>query len=70
MSKIEKAVILARGMGTRMKAQNGRENLTSEQTTIADLGIKTLMPIADGKTLLDFILESLSKAGFTEILLS
>ena len=69
MRKIEKAVILARGLGTRMKAQNGRENLNSEQAKIANLGIKALMPIIGEKTLLDFIFESLNEAGFTEICL-
>ena len=69
MTKITKAVILARGLGTRMKAQNGNETLNPEQAKIANLGIKTLMPIANGKTLLDFIFENLHSSGFTEICL-
>ena len=69
MTKITKAVILARGLGTRMKAQTGHENLNSDQAKIANLGIKTLMPMMGGKTLLDFIFESLNSSGFTEICL-
>ena len=69
MTKIEKAVILARGLGTRMRAQTGNENLNSDQAKIANLGIKTLMPMMDGKTLLDYIFESLNSSGFTEICL-
>ncbi|HMS42488.1 MAG TPA: nucleotidyltransferase family protein [Pyrinomonadaceae bacterium] len=66
---ISKAVILARGLGTRMRADFSGANLTSEQTKIASLGIKTLMPVRGDKTLVEFILENLSKAGFSEICL-
>src|SRR5215218_8576507 len=69
MGKIEKAVILARGLGTRMRAETGIAHLNAAQAKIADSGIKTLMPIANGKTLLDFIFERLSQAGFTKICL-
>jgi dTDP-glucose pyrophosphorylase len=63
---INKAVILARGLGTRMRAENKEANLDSKQSEIADLGIKALMPIYGGKTLLDLILNNLSDAGFTK----
>lgn len=69
MNKTQKAVILARGLGTRMRAQTGDLQLTSDQAKIAAQGLKTLMPIVGEKTLLDFIFENLISAGFTRICL-
>lgn len=40
--------------------------LTLEQQRFADEGIKTLIPVASGKTLLELILENLTSAGFRE----
>ena len=62
----KKAVILARGLGRRMRAENESANLNEKQAEIASQGIKALVPILGDKTLLDFIFESLSKAGFSE----
>lgn len=64
-----KAVILARGLGRRMRAENESADLSEKQTEIASKGIKTLVPILGDKTLLDFIFESLSAAGFSEFCL-
>ncbi len=64
-----KAVILARGLGKRLRAGHEQIRLGSKQTEIAAQGIKTLMPIVGDKTLLDFIFESLAKAGFSEMCL-
>lgn len=64
-----KAVILARGLGTRMRAEDSDVVLGAEQAAIAKAGIKTLVPIAGDKTLLDFIFENLTAAGFTKICL-
>lgn len=69
MSKLKKAVILARGLGTRMRAKTDGSNLSSEQKRFADAGIKTLVPVFEGKTLLDFIFENLASAGFSQICL-
>lgn len=66
---IRKAVILARGLGKRMREENQAANLDEKQAEIATQGIKTLMPIVGEKTLLDFIFESLSEAGFDEFCL-
>jgi glucose-1-phosphate thymidylyltransferase len=65
----EKAVILARGLGKRMRAENESVKLDEQQTRIAAQGIKALMPIVGERTLLDFIFESLSQAGFSEFCL-
>lgn len=64
-----KAVILARGLGTRMRSVSPLTNLTAEQERIADAGTKTLIPIARGITLLDLIVANLREAGFSEICL-
>ena len=70
MSKLpQKAVILARGLGTRMRAEAAGVDLTPEQERIASAGIKALVPVANGKTLLELIVENLSAAGFTDICL-
>ena len=63
-----KAVILARGLGTRMRADNGA-GLTADQERFADVGIKALIPVAGGKTLLEMIVENLESAGFCAICL-
>lgn len=69
MNENNKAVILARGLGTRMRASDNSSALDEKQAEIAAKGIKALIPIAGEKTLLDFIFESLSRAGFTKICL-
>lgn len=66
---IKKAVILARGLGKRMRAENEFAKLDEKQTEIASQGIKALIPIVGEKTLLDFIFANLSKAGFSEFCL-
>lgn len=66
---INKAVIMARGLGKRMRAENESAKLDEKQAQIASQGIKALIPIVGEKTLLDFIFENLSKAGFTEFCL-
>lgn len=66
---IKKAVILARGLGKRMRAENESAKLNEKQAEIAEKGIKALVPILGEKTLLDFALERLNQAGFTEICL-
>lgn len=62
-----KAVILARGLGTRMrKAAEGVE-LTSEQSAAADSGVKAMISV--GRPFLDHVISALADAGFTEICL-
>lgn len=65
----KKAVVLARGLGKRMRASNENIKLKSEQAQIVNLGIKTLIPIAKNRTFLDLITENLRQSGFTEICL-
>jgi Na+/proline symporter/dTDP-glucose pyrophosphorylase len=60
-----KAVILARGLGTRMRAADERVELSSEQAAAADTGIKAM--IAIDRPFLDYVLSALADAGFTEV---
>ena len=63
-----KAVILARGLGTRMrKADDTAPNLDSAQSRAADLGMKGMIPI--GRPFLDYVISALSDAGFTNVCL-
>ena len=50
-----------------MRVGQANTALTTEQTRLADAGIKTLMPIASSKTLLELILDNLSAAGFDKV---
>src|SRR5690349_19145391 len=61
-----KALILARGRGTRMQAESTSASLTPEQSAAALRGWKALMPIGRHR-FLDFILSSLADAGCVDI---
>lgn len=60
-----KAVILARGLGTRMQ-RPGDGTLSREQEAAATTGAKVMMPLAGGRPFLDFCLSALADAGFTD----
>ena len=63
---ITKAVILARGLGTRMKkAAASASGLTAEQQAAAAAGMKAMMPDASGRPFLDHCLSTLADAGVT-----
>lgn len=57
-------MILARGLGKRMRSANSSVHLESEQSRAADTGMKAMIPI--GRPFLDFVLSGLADAGFTE----
>src|SRR5512144_2670173 len=63
-----KAVIMARGLGTRMRHEDGQTNLSREQQSIAELGIKALIPIGS-RPFLDFVISGLADAGYEEVCL-
>ncbi|HEU5452222.1 MAG TPA: nucleotidyltransferase family protein [Terriglobales bacterium] len=67
MAPISKAVILARGLGTRMRAADASAALDPSQSAAADRGLKAMIPI--GRPFLDFLLSALADAGFTEVCL-
>ncbi|MFM2140782.1 MAG: hypothetical protein RLZZ25_1047 [Gemmatimonadota bacterium] len=60
------AVILARGLGTRMRAED-EVTLTPAQAAAAAAGAKGLIPIA-GHPLLDHVLSALADGGITDVI--
>ena len=62
-----KVVILARGLGTRMRKPDETAHLPSTQSAVADIGLKAMIPMAmqTGRPFLDYLLSSLADAGFT-----
>lgn len=63
---INKAVVLARGLGKRMRSAGtaAAANLDPEQARAADSGMKAMIPV--GRPFLDFVLSALADAGCTE----
>lgn len=60
---IDKAVILARGAGSRMRA-NAEVRLDPSQSAAADTGVKAMIPF--GRPFLDFVLSGSADAGFAQ----
>src|SRR5262245_39280472 len=63
-----RAVVLARGIGRRMRASDEAAALNADQQRAADAGSKAMMPIA-GHSFLDFALSSLADAGYRDVAL-
>ena len=62
-----KAVILARGLGTRMRRADVRAAVDAEQASAADAGLKGMIPI--GRPFLDYVISALADAGITDVCL-
>lgn len=58
------AVILARGLGTRMQAADPDAPLSADQARAADAGQKAMMPIG-GRPFLDYVLSAVADAGLS-----
>ena len=65
MRRVEKAVIMARGLGTRMRQTDSAAALNESQSTAADAGVKAMIPIGVGRPFLDYVLSALADAGYT-----
>jgi dTDP-glucose pyrophosphorylase len=63
-----RAVVLARGLGSRMRAADDRVSLTHGQSSAADAGRKALIPV-NGRPFLDYALSALADAGLTDVAL-
>jgi dTDP-glucose pyrophosphorylase len=64
---LTKAVILARGLGTRMRRAAVGGGLDEAQARAADAGVKGMIPI--GRPFLDFVISGLADAGLVEVCL-
>jgi len=62
----DRALVLARGLGSRMRADDPGAHLTDEQQRAAAAGLKALMPI-EGRPFLDYVLTSLAEAGVKSV---
>lgn len=60
-----KAVILARGLGKRMRRSDPSAPLANAQTSAADAGMKAMIPM--GRPFLDFVLSALADSGIREV---
>ena len=64
---MDKAVIMARGLGTRMRKDDDAAAVTAEQAAVADTGVKAMIPI--DRPFLDYVLSELAGAGYRRICL-
>ena len=64
---MDKAVILSRGLGTRMVKRNESAELDARQAAVADTGVKALIPI--DRPFLDYVLSALAEAGYKKVCL-
>lgn len=63
---VTRALILARGLGSRMRAADPQAHLTADQQQAADAGSKAMMPIA-GRPFLDYLLSSVADSGIHRV---
>ncbi len=64
---MDKAVILARGLGTRMQKSDDSAALDAAQAAAADTGVKAMIPI--GRPFLDYLVSALADAGYRQVVL-
>jgi dTDP-glucose pyrophosphorylase len=67
MGDISKAVIMARGLGTRMRKADSSVELNQGQKNAAGMGVKAMIPI--DRPFLDYVLSGLADAGYSEVCL-
>jgi len=62
---VDRAVILARGLGTRMRSEQENTRLDASQSAAADSGMKAMIPF--GRPFLDFVLSGLADAQYRNV---
>jgi glucose-1-phosphate thymidylyltransferase len=62
-----KAVILARGLGSRMRRDDAGAALSAEQASLADTGMKAMIPV--GRPFLDYVVSGLADARVADVCL-
>lgn len=67
MPDTTKAVILARGLGTRMRKAADGAAIDTRQAAVADTGVKAMIPI--GRPFLDHVLTAVADAGVRDVCL-
>ncbi len=66
-STLPSVVILARGLGTRMRKADPNALVESDQAAVADAGVKGMIPI--GRPFLDYVLGAIADAGYDRVCL-
>ncbi len=66
-STVEKVVILARGLGTRMRRQDDAATIDDQQAAMAASGVKALISV--GRPFLDYVLTVLAETGYRRVCL-
>ena len=61
-----RALILARGLGTRMRSSDPHAPLNEAQRRAADAGVKAMMPI-EGRPFLDYVISAAADAGIEAV---
>ncbi|WP_304502234.1 nucleotidyltransferase family protein [Brachybacterium sp. FME24] len=64
---VHRAVILARGLGTRMRRTDDSAQLDDKQAAVAASGVKALIDV--GRPFLDYVISVLADVGVTEVCL-
>ncbi|MFC7464979.1 nucleotidyltransferase family protein [Brachybacterium sp. GCM10030252] len=64
---VRRAVILARGLGTRMRRADDAAQLDPAQAAVAASGVKALIDV--GRPFLDYVISALADVGVTEVCL-
>lgn len=66
-STVEKCVVLARGLGTRMRRDDPDARLDADQSAAAEVGAKAMIPV--GRPFLDYVLCAAADAGLRRVCL-
>jgi dTDP-glucose pyrophosphorylase len=66
--RTNRAVVLARGLGTRMREPDPAAQLSEAQRRAADAGSKMMVPV-HGRPFLDYVLGALADAGIPDVAL-